>query len=67
MPIIHKLVVLAVILKTPDMTTSHISKQEIHLGENIKGQDIREGVFNNRKNKCRFQHQPFMLRMNLLF
>jgi uncharacterized membrane protein len=28
------------------MKTSHISKQEIQKGEDIKGQDIREGIFN---------------------
>jgi len=28
------------------MKTSHISKQEIQKGEDVKGQDIREGIFN---------------------
>ena len=28
------------------MKTSHISKQEIQKGEEVKGQDIREGIFN---------------------
>jgi len=28
------------------MNTSHISKKEIQNGEDIKGQDIREGIFN---------------------
>lgn len=28
------------------MKTSHISKQEIHKGEDVIGQDIREGIFN---------------------
>ena len=37
---------LSVILKTPKMMTSHISKQEIQKGEDVKGQDIREGIFN---------------------
>ena len=28
------------------MKTSHISKQEIKKGEDLKGQDLREGIFN---------------------
>src|SRR5690606_19093116 len=28
------------------MKTSHISKQQIHQGEEVKGHDIREGIFN---------------------
>jgi uncharacterized membrane protein len=31
---------------TPKMKISHISKQEIQKGEDVKGQDIREGIFN---------------------
>ena len=31
---------------TPKMKRSHISKQEIQKGEDVKGQDIREGIFN---------------------
>jgi hypothetical protein len=27
------------------MKTSHISKREIKKGEDVKGQDIREGIF----------------------
>lgn len=33
------------------MKTSHISKQEIQKGEEVKGQDIREGIFNLIKSK----------------
>jgi uncharacterized membrane protein len=33
------------------MKTSHISKQEIRKGEDVKGQDIREGIFNLIKSK----------------
>lgn len=33
-------------LKTDKMETSHISKREIQKGEEIKGQDIREGIIN---------------------
>jgi uncharacterized membrane protein len=33
------------------MKTSHISKQGIQKGEDIKGQDIREGIFNLIKSK----------------
>lgn len=32
--------------KTTKMKTSHISKQEIEQGEDVKGKDIREGIFN---------------------
>lgn len=28
------------------MNVSHISKKEIPKGEDVKGQDVREGVFN---------------------
>jgi uncharacterized membrane protein len=34
------------------MKTSHISKQEIQRGEEVKGQDIREGIFNLINSEC---------------
>jgi len=43
------------------MKTSHISKQEIQKGEDVKGQDIREGIFNLIKsNFSDFEQDSFI-------
>lgn len=47
--------------KTPKMKTSHISKQEIQKGEEVKGQDIREGIFNLIKSEFpKFDNDDFI-------
>ena len=43
------------------MKTSHISKQEIQKGEEVKGQDIREGIFNLIKSEFpKFDNDDFI-------
>ena len=43
------------------MKTSHISKQEIDKGEEVKGQDIREGIFNLIKSEFpKFDNDDFI-------